>query len=145
MNTRHEPARVHTPINTFLQTEELQTLLPDRITNICTPKLTRIETELPLNLRELRLLKLFLEEVEQTPVRRNTLAVSIAILKSLANSHPYKLRNPDGSVIRDELTIRCDGDILAFGVMGEGLCGLGNGHNGVVARAMDPIGAAIST
>ena len=71
--------------------------------------------------------------------------MSIAILESLANGHPHKLRNLDGNVIRDELTIGCDGDILAFGIMGEGLCGLGNRHNGVVARAMDPIGAAIST
>lgn len=134
----------HTPVNAFFQAEELQALLLDGIPDICTPELTCIQTELFLRIRELRLLNFFLEKVKQATVRRNGAPMLVAILESVPDSHPYKIRNLGCNLFRNKMAVGRDSNVLALWILGDSFSRLCNGHDRIIAGAMDPVRSTIS-
>lgn len=69
--------------------------------------------------------------------------MAVAILKGLLDGRPHKLRNLGSNLLADEMAVAREGDIPAFGIMGDRLCRLGDRQDRVLAGAVDPIRAAV--
>lgn len=71
--------------------------------------------------------------------------MGITVLESLADGSPHKLRDFSRNLLREEMPIARSDHVNALRLMEYSLRSLGDIHDRVLARAMNPIRTAMNT